>query len=198
MEIRRLSIYIGKETTDLWSLIMTLNVYEEEIDASDCGSEDVPATPLVNTLRGTAHSSHINISIAAFFNSPAWRLNLFPLCLIRHPKYGPLKELHKAIKQCETALVSESGLKGKESEEARIAKEVEANQKRIKKDLEKQHVLRRKKKNAPLSELTTITYCAEIAHNVSTHKRKEIVERVAQLDIVVTNELATLRSQEDE
>ncbi|GKC14653.1 hypothetical protein Tco_1011435, partial [Tanacetum coccineum] len=30
------------------------------------------------------------------------------------------------------------------SKEARIAKEVEANQKRIKKDLEKQHVLRRK------------------------------------------------------
>ncbi|GKB62620.1 hypothetical protein Tco_0918806 [Tanacetum coccineum] len=64
--------------------------------------------------------------------------------LIRHAKYGPLKELHKAIKQCEMTLVSESGLKGKESEEARIAKEVEANQKRIKKDLEKQHVLRRK------------------------------------------------------
>jgi large subunit ribosomal protein L32e len=39
------------------------------------------------------------------------------------------------------------------------------------------------------------TYCAEIAHNVSTRKRKEIVERAAQLDIVVTNKL---RSQEDE
>ncbi|GJZ10614.1 60S ribosomal protein L32-1 [Tanacetum coccineum] len=39
-------------------------------------------------------------------------------------------------------------------------------------------------------ECAIITDCAEIAHNVLTHKKKEIVERVTQLDIVVTNELA--------
>ncbi|KAK6141894.1 hypothetical protein DH2020_024372 [Rehmannia glutinosa] len=41
-------------------------------------------------------------------------------------------------------------------------------------------------------------YCAEIAHNVSTRKIKDIVERAAQFDIAVTNKLARLRSQEDE
>ncbi|KAH1048422.1 hypothetical protein J1N35_039206 [Gossypium stocksii] len=42
------------------------------------------------------------------------------------------------------------------------------------------------------------TYSAEIAQDVSTKKRKEIVEQAVQLDIVVTNKLARLRSQEDE
>ncbi|WRX22408.1 Large ribosomal subunit protein eL32 - like 3 [Theobroma cacao] len=34
------------------------------------------------------------------------------------------------------------------------------------------------------------TYSAEIAHDVSTRRRKEIVESAAQLDVVVTNKLA--------
>ncbi|KMZ63201.1 60S ribosomal protein L32-1 [Zostera marina] len=42
------------------------------------------------------------------------------------------------------------------------------------------------------------TYCAEIAHDVSTRKRRDIVDRAAQLDIVVTNKLARLRNQEEE
>ena len=41
-------------------------------------------------------------------------------------------------------------------------------------------------------------YAAEIAHNVSSRKRKEIEERAAQLNIKVLNGGAKLKSEENE
>lgn len=41
-------------------------------------------------------------------------------------------------------------------------------------------------------------YAAEVAHNVSSRKRKEIVTRAAELNIKVTNAQARVRAEENE
>ena len=49
-----------------------------------------------------------------------------------------------------------------------------------------------------LSALRVSRYAAEVAHNVSSRKRKEIVERADQLNIKVLNGAARLKAEEAE
>merc|ERR1712113_159477 len=68
------------------------------------------------------------------------------------------------------------------------------------------HVLPNGFKKFPVSNLKDLEmllmqnriYAAEIAHNVSTRKRKEIVERAAQMNVKVLNGSAKLMTEDDE
>ncbi|KAL6546434.1 hypothetical protein OROMI_022155 [Orobanche minor] len=53
-------------------------------------------------------------------------------------------------------------------------------------------------KELELLLMLNTTYCVEIVHDISTRKRKVILEHTFQLDVAVTNKLARLRSQEVE
>ena len=59
-------------------------------------------------------------------------------------------------------------------------------------------VLVHNKKELEMLLMQSRTYSAEIAHAVGSRKRKEIVERAAELGIRVTNASARLRSEENE
>jgi len=54
------------------------------------------------------------------------------------------------------------------------------------------------KKELELLLMHNKKYAAEIAHGISSRKRKELVERALQLDIRITNPNARLRSEENE
>jgi large subunit ribosomal protein L32e len=43
-----------------------------------------------------------------------------------------------------------------------------------------------------------LAVCAQVAHNVSASKRRDIVERATQLNIALTNRHAKVTSREDE